>query len=126
MEKYPSTQRDYDSLKKYIQTKTGKTEPRKVPKDIEEEEEPSDVIAIGNDEIKDVIAKEPLIFIQYWTAWCSDCMAFDTAWETLGATYNGYEDPADQQIKIAKFDCALFRKTCDDLKVGEMPYETSA
>jgi len=115
MEKYPLTDRSVEALKKYILGKLGKTETRKLPVGYEEEKDPSDVAHLSKDKFYTAYKADKYLFVQYWTAWCSQCLLMDTAWEALASVFN--DPPEDSQITIATVDCVLDKEICDDMKV---------
>jgi len=118
-EKYPTKNRDLDSLRDYVFKKLGK-KPNQVVPDYDEEEGHSDIYNIEKNELQAVIKKEKLLFVQFWTAWSTVCQELDPGWEGL-ATY--FHDTSDgpAQIKIAKFDCSRFKEQCEEAKIEEFP-----
>lgn len=86
---------------------------RRLPVGYEEEMDPTDVVALSKDKFHTTLNGDKLVFIQYWTAWCSDCLRMDSAWETLAANYND----KDSKIVIATVDCVLDKDICDEQKV---------
>ncbi|OXA61575.1 thioredoxin domain-containing protein 5 [Folsomia candida] len=117
VEKYESKDRSVETLKKYLLEKLGREEVRRLPVGYEEEKDPTDVVGLSKDEFYETLKGPKLVFVQYWTAWCSDCLAMDTAWETLAANYN----EKNSKIIIATVDCVLDKAICDEQKVVDFP-----
>jgi len=120
-EKYPTTKRDLDSLREYVQKKLGK-KPNQLPPDYAEEEGESDIFNIEKDKFIETVEKEKLIFVVFWTAWSTVCQELDPKWESL-ATYfhSDVEEGETPPVKIAKFDCSRFKENCDQLSIEEFP-----
>jgi thiol-disulfide isomerase/thioredoxin len=114
VEKYESKDRSVEALKKYVLDKLGKEETRRLPVGYEEEKDPTDVVNLSKDQFYQEYNSDKYLFVQYWTAWCSQCLLMDTAWEALAAAYN---DPTDSKITIATVDCVLDKEICEDMKV---------
>jgi len=117
VEKYPTTDRTVESLKKYVLDKLGKEETRQMPADFEEEKDPTDVAHLKKDQFKKALESGKYLFVQYWTAWCSLCLSMDTAWEALASTFNEPES----KIIIATVDCVLDKEICEEQKVDDFP-----
>ena len=70
-------------------------------------------MALSKDKFYETLNGPKLVFIQYWTAWCSDCLRMDNAWETVAANYN----EENSNIIIAMVDCVLDKDICEEQKV---------
>jgi len=117
IEKYPTTNRTFESLKKYVLEKLGKQDTNKLPTGFEEEKDPTDVAHLTKEPFYKKLGDNNLMFVQYWTAWCSLCLQMDNAWEALASAYN---DPADPVITIATVDCVLSKEICEEQKVWKI------
>lgn len=68
---------------------------------------------MSKDKFYEAINGPKLVFVQYWTAWCSECLTMDHAWETVAVNYN----EKNSKIIIATVDCVLDKEICDAQKV---------
>lgn len=120
-EKYESKDRSAEALKKYILEKLGRDEKelRDQPVGYEQELDPSDVVSMRSKEFYEALNSGKLLFVQYWTAWCSECLNMDPAWETVAANYNDKE--GQSKYIIATVDCILDKEICDEQKVDDFP-----
>jgi len=119
-EKYESTNRSVEALKKFVMEKLGKEEVRRLPPGYEEEKDPTDVVRLNKKKFDEAMEGGKLVFIQFWTAWCSDCLRMDSAWDVLAGRFNDKESK-DSPILVATVDCILDKEICEQLNVDDFP-----
>ncbi|CAG7833508.1 unnamed protein product [Allacma fusca] len=121
-EKYPSKDRTFDPLRKYVLNKLGKKEPTKLTRAVDAEEDPdlgSSVMKLEQENFHEVASSENATFVHFWTAWCSECMTLEVTWEALGEYFHSSDSPV--KVTIAKVDCVLQKPLCEELQVDEFP-----
>jgi len=116
-EKYDSPDRSVEALKKFVMEKLGKEEVRQLPPGYEVEKDATDVTRLNQKRFDEAMEGGKLVFIQFWTAWCSDCLRMDSAWEVLAGRFNDKESP----ILISTVDCILDKAICEQLKIDDFP-----
>lgn len=119
VEKYPSKDREFEPLKKYILNKLGKKEATKVtgPRYDEDPDLGSTVVKLEKENFYDVVNSGNVTFVHFWTPWCSDCMSLEVTWEALADYFQG----SDLPVVIGKVDCTLQKTFCEELEVEEFP-----
>ena len=115
IEKYPTRERDFESLKAYTYQKLGKKEvPKKNPV-LNDDDFKSISMQLDKDNFHITIVKEPLILVNFQTPWCTPCQKLDPVWEELAAYFKNKPDT----IRIAKVDCTRNKALCDDEDVRQ-------
>jgi thioredoxin domain-containing protein 5 len=120
-DKYPSTNRTYENLREWVLKKLGKTKVRSTPAGVEEEMDPTDIIQLSKEDFAKAMEEKQLLFVQFWTPWCSICLELDNTWEALAAHFNDKSEGQVPKILISNFDCTINKQTCDDLEIEDMP-----
>lgn len=121
IDKYPSTNRTFESLKEYTLKKLGKTTIRTKPVGVEEEMDATDVIQLSKEDFAKAMEEKQTLFVQFWTPWCSICLAIDNTWEALAANYNDRSDGQTPKILISQFDCTINKQECDEMGIEDLP-----
>jgi len=112
VEKYPTRERDFETLKAYVYKRLGKKElPKKSSNQAEDSKTAS--IQLDKDNFHSTIENEKLIFVNFHTPWCTPCQKLDPIWEELA----GYFRNRPNTIKIAKVDCTRNKQLCDQENV---------
>lgn len=120
-DKYPSTNRTFENLKEFTLKKLGKTTIRTKPVGVEEEMDATDVINLSKEDFAKAMEEKQTLFVQFWTPWCSICLAIDNTWEALAANYNDRSEGQTPKILISQFDCTLNKQECDDMGIEDLP-----
>jgi len=107
-----------EALVKFMLTKLGREKVTEVEEAFADEKAETDVVILTKDTYFPALQETKYTFVQYWTAWCSDCERMDQEWETMAYNYNGYEE---SPIVIANFDCILYKDMCDEQKIVDFP-----
>jgi len=114
-EKYPSKDRDIDSLRTYLFKKLGKQEVRK-PAVMEDEPFKSAAEVLGKDTFRTALEENSLVFVYFMTPWCTPCQTLDPRWEEMAQFFQD-----GNVVKVARLDCARNKVICDEENVDEFP-----
>ena len=75
---------------------------------------PSTPIEITDGNFKDVVARYPLLLIDFWAPWCGPCRMVGPILENLAAEYQG-------KLVIGKLNVDTNPKTAHSFKVASIP-----
>ncbi|ODM87015.1 Thioredoxin domain-containing protein 5 [Orchesella cincta] len=120
-DKYPTTNRTFENLREWVLKKLGKDKVRTVPAGVEEEMDPTEIINLSKEDFYKAMEAKQMLFVQFWTPWCSLCLELDNTWEALASNFNDKADGEVPKILISNFDCTINKDTCEELGVDDFP-----
>lgn len=72
------------------------------------------VIAIQSEGFEPLIAKHPLVFLDFWAPWCAPCVSFSKTYHEIAASY--------PKVVFAQINIQDSPALSDALEVRSIPY----